>query len=114
MRKTVSTSTSLPTVAGALRRNNQRGRGARRICQKPSGSRTPARARRLAHKGEERREDLRGTGGPQRGGGGGRNSPPPQKSPPVPWARPAFGPPQPPPLHPPHPVVGARRVIDCR
>src|SRR5216683_2710301 len=49
MRKTASTSMNLPTVAGARRRNNQRGRGARRICQKPSGSRTPARARRLVH-----------------------------------------------------------------
>ncbi len=67
---------NLPTVAGARRRNNQRGRGARRICQKPSGSHTPARTRRLAQKGEERREIVRVTWTAQREAWMARTSPP--------------------------------------
>src|SRR6266436_1856111 len=71
MRKTASTSMNRPTVAGARRRNNQRGRGARRICQKPSGSRAPARA-----PGRREWEIVRVTGTAQREAWMTRTSPP--------------------------------------
>src|SRR5258706_1082082 len=76
MGKTATTSMNLPAVAGARRRNNRPDRGARRICQKPSGSHTPARTRRLAQKGEERREIVRVTWTAQREAGMARTSPP--------------------------------------